>query len=257
MPPKTRSRHNSNSKDSNTSQSHSQEFIVVEPSKEDVDWYNSKMQSEEMDDISDISSLGRLLKLSINSNLLTQTFVKCVTEESANIKHKLKKVEDDISRIDQYSRKDVAILTGVPYKEEETTEQLVDSVLQHLNATKLQQKLTYKDFSAIHRNVKGKNSRPPSITLKFLRLHEKDLFFSRTHKMILKTKGLNIFHCLCPRMIDEQSLIDEHVETDYVFYSGPAKKFDVKLKCSEYMNYVSSYNDFLTKYEKHECPNYR
>ena len=54
-------------------------------------------------------------------------------------------------------------------------------------------------------------------------------------------------------MIDEQSKIKMHADTEYVYYASPMKQFVVKLKCNEFLNYIRDYNDFLTKLSEHNC----
>ena len=171
-PPITRSRSNSNS-------NQSPELLIVNPSVDDINWYNESIaKSDSNENLTDISSLARLLKLALNTNLITQQIVKQVTEDTTNVKRRLSNVENNLVRLEQYSRKDVAILTGVEYEEGETTNKLVNTVLNHLNAVDIPQEITYKDFSAVHRNGrKGKGGKPPSVTLNFLRLYEKELFF--------------------------------------------------------------------------------
>lgn len=223
------------------------------PNEQDIAWIQNVLDTEEQ--ISDVSSLAKLMRFTLNSVLQNQTMIVRAAEETTHIKHRVVRVESDIRTIDQYSRKDVVILTGLPYEEEEETEQvLVQSVLTLLKHVNPSLPLSYKDFSAIHRNgKKGNKDRPPSITLKFLRLHEKQRFMSKISKTKFKSEGCNVFHALCPRMIDEQSRISEHAECSYVFYEGPMQHFVAKLRCGDFVNYIRSYNEFLTKCQQHNC----
>ena len=64
--------------------------------------------------------------------------------------------------------------------------------------------LRMTDFIAIHRNGRKMNgSRPPSVTVKFLRFFEKDMMFD---KQVINARqrmfsGVNFFHCLCRGII--------------------------------------------------------
>ena len=250
LPPVTRSR-------SSSTTSEPPVKVVPSPSNEDEDTWIREVLSKDPSDseLTDLSSLARLMRYTLNVSLQTQQMLSRTQDDAHHIKHRVCVVEKEIREMDQYSRKDVAILTGLQYdKEAETEESLVSEVLGILKFVNPSLDLCYKDFSAIHRNGRsGKNGKPPSITIKFLRLHEKSKFFNKVAKEKFKRRSVNIFHALCRRMIDEQSLIKQHHDCDFIFYAGPIQHFSVKLKCEHFLNYVRDYADCMTKLSEHTC----
>ena len=193
-------------------------------STEDLSWIKDVMSSEDTAGFSDPNSIARLLKHTLRISLETQQMISKSSEDLTNVKHRVCSLESDVRTMDQYSRKDVCILTGLAYDpEHETDDKLVESVLKTLHFVNPTLQLTYKDFSAIHRNgKKGRDGRPPTVTVKFLRLHEKEKFMTKPAKTKLKTRSLNIFHGMCKRMVDEQALIERAPECNYVFYKVSA-----------------------------------
>ncbi len=222
-------------------------------SEDDVQFVKTAFSSHT--EITEISDLAKLLKVSLSSTLECQKTVTLLTEENTNVKRRMSDMEANFTQLDQYSRKDVTILTGLPVGLNETQEDVEHNVLDILHHVRPDLNLTMKDFSAIHRNGKsGKNGKPPSITIKFLRLHEKEKFMSKDAKTKFKQKHVNVFHALCPGMINQQSLISEHPKVDYVFYAGPRGHFTAKLKCNDLIKYVKNLNDFNIKCDQHRCP---
>lgn len=177
--------------------------------------------NEELAGISDPQSLARLLKFTLNATLQTQQMIGKSTQDLQSVKHRVGTIECEIRTMDQYSRKDVSILTGLEFDpEEETEDSLVSEVIRILRDVNPSLQLTYKDFSAIHRNGrKGKQGKPPSVTIKFLRFYEKHKFMSKDAKTKFKGQGLNIFHALCTRMLEEQKRIERMHECNYVLYN--------------------------------------
>ena len=260
---KTRSRNNSQS-EPDTNATESADLLkkalatpqIRPPSATEKQWIDDVMSTDDTTQISDTQSLARLLKYTLNTALQTQQIVALQVQDVTNVKHRVSSLESDVRDMDQYSRKDVSILTGLAYPgpDDESEDSLVDKVLETLHYVNPSLQMSYKDFSAIHRNGKGKGGNPPSITLKFLRLHEKEKFMTKSAKIKFKSKGLNIFHGICKRMLDEQKAIERTYHCDFVFYAGPRKHFSVKLKCGDFLNYVRNFSDFETKKSQHECP---
>ena len=245
-PPTTRSRTGSES---------SKSLKLVPPSEDDITWFNTAVTSGSDKMFEEENAMIKLMKMSLSTALSTQHMLASVSEQNQHLKTRVSELEDRQMVLEQYSRKSVAIVTGLPQQQEESTSQLQRQVLELLNAVKTPSTaaLTMKDFSAIHRNGKGKNGRPPSVTVKFLGLHEKELFFVKSVKSLIKARNANIHHCLCPAMIDNQRRIEQHSRVDFVFYSGPFKHFVAKLDCGDFVSYCRNYNDFLTKIEQHVC----
>lgn len=226
------------------------------PPEEEITWIREVMGNDSLEPLSSTESLARMLKFSLNTLFQTQALIQTSTENMKHVERRVDVLETEMRVIDQYSRKDVMILTGLPLHDpdEETEEELASKVLDAFRFVNPSLPMTYKDFSAIHRNGRrGKNGKPPSVTVKFLRLHEKAKFMTREAKRKFKAKDLNVFHALAPRTIAEQDLIKNSESCDYVFYSGPQEHFVVKLKCNHYLKYVKDANDYQNKLINHEC----
>ena len=156
-------------------------------------------------------------------------------------------------RLDQYSRKDVMIMTGVEWTSGETQQELYNIVTGILNKATSKRLFSNNDFIAIHRNnTKKNNGRPPTITVKFIRFSDKDLFFNKTSRNVLAEQGIRVHHNLCPRMIAEQNLIKQHPGVKYVNYIGPSRHFSVKMNDDEFHNFIKSYKHFRVTLEN-EC----
>ena len=176
--------------------------------------------------------------------------------ENQQLKSRISAIEEDLIRSEQYSRKDVLIITGLPFTEQETDAELRAEVLGMFN-TLLKPKsyeLSMLDLIALHRNGrKMKGNRPPSVTVKFVRFHEKDMFFDRT---VIKARkenfaGISFFHCLSKGMIKEQSLIKQHDAVKFCRFEG-AGYFTICLtgrngNSDTFMNRVYSFKQFESK----------
>ena len=224
----------------------------------DQELYNEIASSDAIDQFTDPKTLVRLLRLSIGNQMDTAAKMDKIhlkiTEETKYLSKKVEKLDDKNKEMDQYSRKGVAILTGLQSEEDETQVKLVDTVLGKLNSFySPNPPLNYKDFIAIHRNGKeGRNGRPPTITLKFLRYYEKEYFFRGDIKRKFKAEGLNLFHSLCNGLMNEQKMIKEYKDTKFVYYAGHGRQFTVCTKENEFYNNVSNYNDFLAKIKSND-----
>ena len=218
--------------------------------------------SDTLEEFSDPSVTIKLLRLVLtkqeSSTKKIESAVSKLTSKSNENAKRISNLESDFNNLDQYSRKPVAILTGLTVSPGENRENLFQSVITTLNGAlgSNQEHLCRKDFVAIHRNgLTGHNGRPPSIIVKFLRYFEKDLFFTKQSKQYFKQNGLNIFHGLCPGFIREQDEIKRHNDVKFVTYDGPGRHFSVCLKNGNFINRVKSYNDFITKFDDIESEN--
>ena len=107
--------------------------------------------------------------------------------ENVKLNSQVKVLNEQVMTLDQYSRKDIVILTGLSYNEAESQYELGRNVVNIVNAItgNTSDPFTLRDFSIIHRNGrKMKGSRPPSITLKFLRFQDKDRLFTNVNSCI-------------------------------------------------------------------------
>ena len=179
--------------------------------------------------------------------------------ENQQLKSRISTIEEDLIRSEQYSRKDVMIITGLPYTEHETDAELRSQVLGMFNVILKSKRyeLTMLDLIALHRNGRKMNgNRPPSITVKFVRFHEKDMFFD---KAVIKARkdnfaGISFFHCLSKGMIKEQSLIKQHDAVKFCRFEG-AGYFTVCLlgkngNSDTFMNRVYSFKQFESKFKE-------
>ena len=152
------------------------------------------------------------------------------------LKSKVGMLEEDLVRLDQYSRKDVLILTGLSFATGEPLHELQERVLSMFNDILGPRGYTYSmiDFVAIHRNGnrnKG-NGRPPSVTVKFVRFYDKDFLFAKSYIAIRKARyrGIGFHHCMCAGMIEQQNLIAECRNVKFVRYDGCNLHFTVCVK---------------------------
>jgi len=189
------------------------------------------------------------------------TDIKALQTEAASTQGRVAVLEEQLLRMDQYSRKSVMILTGLKYTEEESQAELEGNVLNILN--NLLGKpggsgLAITDFAAIHRNGRFmRNNRPPSVTVKFLRYYEKDEFYSRRLVTARKTKypDLRLHHCMAPGYIEMQKLMSNHPAVKFVLFEGCARLFSVCIKGDEnksdyFINRVQSFEHLQSELDK-------
>ncbi len=157
--------------------------------------------------------------------------------ENIILKSDVKLLNETVTKLEQYSRKDVIILTGLEFKPSEQQRELEHNVVDILNQIS-GNSLTHLDFVAIHRNSRVTNTtrnRPPTVTIKFLRYTDKDILF--TKRCLGKRKQmfphLNYHHCLCPALIEVQRLIAADPNVKFVRYDGPSRYFTVCLNAMD------------------------
>ncbi len=166
---------------------------------------------------------------------INTTEIEHLKSENAMLKGSIDLMQEKFVRLDQYSRKDVVIMTGLAYDQinGERQSDLKRNVVDTINSI-THQSFTIRDFVAIHRNgrtIKG-NGRPPSITIKFLRFYDKDHLFSKGANSNRKKsfRGINFHHCLCEGMIAIQNLILSENSVKFVRYMGANRHFTVCVK---------------------------
>ena len=177
--------------------------------------------------------------------------------ENTALKSKVNALESNLIKIDQYSRKDTAILTGLNFSEGESNAELETKVLNVINSC-TNSSYTISDFSAIHRNgrILKPNGRPPTVTIKFLRFNDKDKLFTRSTVIKRKSlyQNLNFHHCLCKGMIDIQNKIVADPNVKFVRYMGANRHFDVcytKPDGTEFfLNRIQSFEHFQDELNK-------
>ena len=184
--------------------------------------------------------------------------------ENTELKNQINAINEDVIRLDQYSRKDVSILTGLKYSPGESQYELQNNVIQTINSI-TGKKLNDRDFVAVHRNgnrIKD-NGRPPSVTVKFVRSTDKEILFGKSviNRRKASFPSINFHHCLCKSLINVQSRISEHCDVKFVRYMGDRKYFDVCVKLQEegcddfFLTRIRDYNHFIAELDKYrlEC----
>ena len=145
--------------------------------------FDKLVSSDSVEEFSDTGVVVKLLRLLITKQDTTaknvQKTLTTVASKTNKNATRLYKLESTVTNMDQYSRKPVAIFTGLPVAEGENSYNLYEHVINTLNGVlRPDQRLNKNNFVAIHRNgLYGHNGRPPSIIVKFLRYFEKDMFF--------------------------------------------------------------------------------
>lgn len=93
----------------------------------------------------------------------------------------------------------------------------------------------------VHRNkAQVAGSRPPSITLVFLRGMDKDQLFYKKKHFKTANLGFNLFHALSPRLINEQKKIQSCSEVEWCAWFGHTQYFSVKMKNGDFERKVMS-----------------
>ena len=178
-------------------------------------------------------------------------------QENIELKSKVNLLSENFTRLDQYSRKSVMIITGIKKDENETPDGLRHKVVGKLNTVLNADKhLNLRDFVDIHRNSKfGKAGKPPSITAKFIRYTDKNLFFNRTVANLRKTRlpGVGFFHNMCPDLIEVQNKIQNHDNIKFVRFEGDNRFFTVCVECdgnNTMIKYIKCFKQFKIEYNK-------
>lgn len=225
--------------------------------KEDELLWGELNTASDLTQFAELSKIVQLLRFSINSNLALQEQVQTNSDDISSMKNEMTELhsrvdelQQDRDRLDQYSRKDVAIITGLRMPANETQEQLYATVTGMFNKAS-SANLKNNDFVAIHRNSATYNGlRPPTITCKFLRFTDKDIIFRRENKLKLKNEGINIHHNMCRGLIAEQDKLTNHANVKFVIYQGYNRHFSVHLNNGKYVNKITSFKDFISKATK-------
>ena len=140
--------------------------------------------TSDLNKYADLTKVLQLLRFSINQ---TNDLAPAIAQNSADIaelkventqlKSKISHLEEEQIKLDQYSRKNVMVMTGLRMREGETQRELEDTVCSMFNfVTAGIKQFSKLDFIAIHRNGRNyRNDKPPSVTIKFIRYDEKDM----------------------------------------------------------------------------------
>ena len=131
----------------------------------------STTSNDEQVSLSDINTTLEQLNNTVNSLKTKSTFedtvkeilltltnqVKFLTNRNNNVSDNIDKVESDIARCDQYSRRNT-VVTGLDFKSNESHDELTGNVASEISKCGIH--VAKRDFSACHRN----SNRPKSVT---------------------------------------------------------------------------------------------
>ena len=166
-------------------------------------------------------------------------------------------MNENMTQIDQYARKEIAILTGLEYAAGECRTDLESKVVNTIS-TITGKVFNKRDFTTIHRNgnTNKEDGRPPSVTVKFHCSADKELLFQRNaiSKRRLVFPSLNFHHCLCKNLINEQSRILAHDYVKYVRFMGDRRFFDVCILRENdndaFITHIKNFDHFLLEFTK-------
>ena len=172
--------------------------------------------------------------LSKNKEVLDSLKVNCeniarLQDENVKLKKEVAILNEQMIRLDQYSRKDILIMTGVEYNESESDGELASKVTNILNRIS-GMSLNIRDFIAIHRNGRStRNNRPPTVTVKFLRFTDKDVIFTRRSLSNCRSmfSHVKLHHGLCPGLIDIRNKLAQVDQVKFARFDGGNRFFTV------------------------------
>ena len=204
-------------------------------------------------------AIVKMLQLSILRNDIQYDVMKEQLQVSLNkiseLESRLNQKEEHIdtlhqrlSTLEQYSRRNTVIMSGVPHSADENLESKVCKLINDANI--LPQKFTVNQISHVHRNRFNQKS-TASITLQFARGIDKDRLFSQKPKFKAchKASKINIFHAMSPTLVKEQKAMQSVSGVDWVDYRGHNKHFVVKLKeehDKEFFRNIRGCNELMT-----------
>ena len=164
-------------------------------------------------------------------------------EEDLSVKEKhINELNERLIKSEQYSRRNTAIVTGVPYQKNENLEAKICDVINSTNI--LHHEFQTGDIAHVHRNKWGTYS---SITLQFVRGIDKDRLFSAKPKFRLahlKPK-INIHHAMCDQLIEEKKEIETVQGVKWVDFRGHAKMFVVKMDDENFFRGIRGCSDLI------------
>ena len=119
--------------------------------------------NDEQTSLSDINATLEQLTKTVNSLKTKTTFedtvkeilltltnqVKFLTNRNNNVSDNIDKVESDIARCDQYSRRNTVVITGLDFKSNESHDELTENMT--IEISKCGIHVAKHDFSACHR----------------------------------------------------------------------------------------------------------
>ena len=180
-------------------------------------------------------------------------------EENCRLNNEVRILKEKVNDQDQYSRKDIVILTGLKYTDEESQTELNRAVLDILNKISGNGLiLNSRDFVAIHRNRRNlNNGRPPTITIKFLRFSDKDAMFTKRARATLKQQysHIKLHHGMSPGYIDIRNKLSECDSVKFVRYEGANRFFTVCVSPGNgdpdvFLNRIRNVQHYIAEFDK-------
>ena len=157
--------------------------------------------------------------------------IESLQTDNKRLRKEVEVLNEKLMSLDQYSRKDILILTGLSYEEEESNEELTREVTTILNAiTGNKLNLNARDFIAVHRNGRSyKNDRPPTVTIKFIRFTDKDCVLSKLSMSNCKKlyPHIRMHHGLCPGFVSIRNELSDVNNVKFAKYAGANRFFTV------------------------------
>ena len=181
----------------------------------------------------------------------TELEVKCskLEETCADLKVKVSQHHEfnaeqhcRLMYIEQYSRRNTAIITGLEYQKDEDLANKVCKLINDADILPFEFDTEY--ISHVHRN-KIKPNKTPTVTLQLLRAVDTDKIFAK--KKLLKAKGINIFNVLSESVKLEQDKIKNMEEVEWVAFFGHSRFFGVKMKNDVFYKGIHSLNHLLAQ----------
>lgn len=188
---------------------------------------NTNQLSQIQEALSNEKHLNEELKLTISSQ------EKLINQ----LQLRQKQADERVLYLEQYSRKDVITLTGLEYYENEHPHDLMMKVCNIFNTISIP---NYNDdhhpyfnrnaFSAIHRNgYRGNRGKPPTVTVKFISLMDKDLIMRNKGLVRKNNPNINLFHSMAKGTRDIKSDIESSEYVKFAEYNGINEGFSVCL----------------------------
>ncbi len=229
-----------------------------------VDILNNTEDLSEISETDQSTKILQLLRFIANSQTEisksindTKADISDLKAENKALTSRITVLEEQNIRMDQYSRKGVMTVSGFKIDTLVPQDQLATEVVDMLNTIAISRPaLTCQDFAAIHRNSKeGKDGKPPTITVKFLRYTDKQKFFTKSAISNRKKhyRGVGFHHNMCPALISEQNNISNHQKVKFATYMGDNRWFSVCLNDGNFLNYIRSFKHFSSSLAEHEA----
>ena len=218
--------------------------------------------SDDLSEFADLTKIAQMFRYSISqqSKIIDQVDknsedIATLKQENSKLKVRLDNLNEDRIRIEQYSRKDVLLVTGLKMEDRESQSQLFQKITGIFNdiTENYDRTFTKDDFIAVHRNgISYKGNRPPTVTVKFLRFYDKDVMFNKDTRTKLRVMfdGVKFHHNMCRPLIEEQNRINEHASVKFSIYQGDRSNFSVYLHEGQFMNKIKNYADLIKKLAK-------